>query len=53
MGIITALIDRVTRQILDIAIKERNLKATGGKKCLDQFSPPEIPADLQPFVKAS
>jgi hypothetical protein len=53
MGVITTLLDRVTRFVLDITIKERRFKATGDKKWFDQLSPPEIPAHLQPFVKAS
>ena len=53
VGVITTLIDRVTHFVLDITIKERKLKATGDKHWFDQLSPPEIPAHLQLFVKAS
>jgi hypothetical protein len=53
MGVITTLIDRVTRFTLDNTIKERKFKATGDKHWFDQLSPPEIPAHLQPFIKAS
>jgi hypothetical protein len=53
MGVITTLMERVTRFILDITIKERKLNATGDKHWFDQLSPPEIPTHLQPFVKAS
>jgi hypothetical protein len=52
MGVITTLIDRVTRFVLDNTIKERKFKATGDKHWFDQLSPPEIPAHLKPFVKA-
>ena len=53
MGVITTLLDRVTRFVLDITIKERKFKTTGDKHWFDQLSPPEIPAHLRPFVKAS
>ena len=53
MGVITTLIDRVTRFVLDRTIKKRKLKATGDQHWFDQLSPPEIPTYLQPFVKAS
>jgi hypothetical protein len=38
--------------VLDITVKERKFKETGDKRWLDQLSPPEIPAFLQPFFKA-
>jgi hypothetical protein len=53
MGVITTLLDRVMRLVLDITIKDRKFKATGDKMWFDQLSPPEIPAHLQHFVKAS
>ncbi len=53
MGVITTLLDRVTRFVLDITIKERKFKTTGDKHWFDQLSPPEIPVHLRPFVKAS
>jgi hypothetical protein len=53
MSVITTLLDRLTRVVLDVTIKERKFKATGDKHWFDQLSPPEIPAHLQPFVKAS
>jgi hypothetical protein len=53
MGVITTLLDRVTRLVLDTTIRERKLRATGDKHWFDQLSPPEIPSHLQPFVKAS
>jgi hypothetical protein len=53
MGVITTLIDRITRFVLDSTIKERKFKTTGDKHWFDQLSPPEIPAHLKPFIKAS
>jgi len=53
MGAITTLIDRVSRFVLDITVKQRKLQPTGDKLWFDQLSPPEIPTHLQPFVKAS
>jgi hypothetical protein len=53
MGVITTLIDRVTRFVLDNTIKERKFKATGDKHWFDQLSPPQIPTHLKPFIKAS
>ena len=53
MGVITTLLDRVTRFVLDIMIKERKSKTTGDKHWFDQLSPPEIPTHLLPFVKSS
>ena len=52
-GVITTLLERVLRLVIDITIKEQKYKATGDKHWFDQLSPPEIPAHLQPFVKAS
>jgi hypothetical protein len=52
MGVITTLIDRVARFVLDITVKQRKFNATGDKHWFDQLSPPEIPAFLQPLVKA-
>jgi hypothetical protein len=51
MGVITTLIDRVTRFVLDRTIKERRFNATGDMHWFDQLSPPKIPSHLQPFVK--
>jgi hypothetical protein len=51
MGVITMLMDRVTRFVLDNTIKERKFKATGDKTWFDRLSPPEIPSYLKPFVK--
>jgi len=53
MGVITTLIDRVARFVLDITVKQRKFKATGDKRWSDQLSPPKVPTRLQPFVKAS
>lgn len=53
MGVITTLLERVLRLVIDITIKEQKYKATGDKHWFDQLSPPEIPVHLQPFVKAS
>jgi hypothetical protein len=53
MGVITILLDRVMRFVLENTIKERKFKATGEKVWFDQLSPPEIPVHLKPFVKAS
>jgi hypothetical protein len=53
MGMITTLLDRITRLVIDITIKERKFKVTGDKHWFDQLSPPEISAHLRPFVRAS
>jgi hypothetical protein len=47
------LIDRVTRFILDITVKQRKFEATGDKQWFDQLSPPEIPTRLKPFAKSA
>jgi hypothetical protein len=52
MEVITTLIDRVTRFVLDITVKQRKFKATRDQTWFDQLSPPEIPVLLQSFVKA-
>jgi hypothetical protein len=53
MGVITTLLDRVMRFVIDNTIAERKYNATGDKKWFDKLSPPKIPAHLQPFVVAS
>jgi Transposase DDE domain len=53
MGVITTLLDRVSRFVLDVTIKERKFKTTGDKAWLDQLSPPEVPSHLKPFVPAA
>jgi hypothetical protein len=53
MGVMTTLLDRVARFVLNVTVKERKFKAIGDKHWFDQLSPPQIPAFLQPFVKAS
>jgi hypothetical protein len=53
MGVITTLLDRVSRFVLDVTVKERKFKATGDKAWLDQLSPPEIPPYIKPFVSAA
>jgi hypothetical protein len=52
MGVITTLIDRVVRFVIDNTIKERKYKASGDKHWFDQLSPPKIPSHLQPFFAA-
>ena len=51
--IITILIDRVARFVLDITVKQRKFAANGDNHWFDRLSPPEIPGFLQPYVKAS
>jgi len=53
MGAITTLLDRVSRFVLDVTVKERKLKTTGDKAWLDQLSPPEVPPYIKPFVPAA
>ncbi len=53
MGVITTLIDRVARFILDVTVKQRKFKATGDKHWFDQLSPPEVPPHLKPFAKTA
>jgi len=53
MGVITTLLDRVSRFVLDVTVKERKFKTTGDKAWLDQLSPPEVPSHLKPFVSAA
>jgi hypothetical protein len=47
------LIDRVTRFVLDITVKQRKFNGTGDKHRFDQLSPPEIPPNLKPFAKTA
>ena len=53
MGVMTTLIDRVARFILDVTVKERKFKTTADKHWFDQLSPPEIPVHLKPFAKTA
>jgi hypothetical protein len=53
MGVITTLIDRVVRFVIDVTVKERKFKATEDKHWFDQLSPPEVPSHLKPFVSAA
>ena len=53
MAVITTLLDRVTRFVLDVTVKERKFKTTGDKAWLDRLSPPEVPSHLKPFVFAA
>jgi hypothetical protein len=53
MGVMTTLIDRVSRFVLDVTVKQRKFKQTGDKHWFDQLSPPEIPAHLKPFAKTA
>jgi hypothetical protein len=53
MGMITTLLDRVSRFVLDVTLKERKFKTTGDKACLDQLSPREVLSHLKPFVFAA
>lgn len=49
IGVITTLIERVMRLVLDITIKERKFKATGDKHWFDQLSPPRDPGLFAAF----
>ena len=53
MAVITTLLDRVSRFVLDVTVKERKFKTTGDKAWLDQLSPPEVPPYIKPFVPAA
>lgn len=53
MGVITTLLDRVLRFVIDVTVKQKKFKATGDKHWFDQLSPPEVPAHLKPFVDAA
>jgi hypothetical protein len=53
MGVMTPLVDRVLRFVIDVTIKERKFKATGDKHWFDQLSPPEVPPHLKPFFDAA
>lgn len=53
MEVMTTLIDRVLRFVIDVTIKERKFKATGDKHWFDQLSPPEVPPHLKPFFDAA
>lgn len=53
MGVITTLLDRVSRFVLDVTVKERKFKTTGDKAWLDQLSPPEVPPYIKSFVPAA
>jgi hypothetical protein len=53
MGVMTTLVDRVMRFVVDVTVKERKFKATGDNHWFDQLSPPEIPLYLKPFVSAA
>jgi hypothetical protein len=53
MGVMTTLVDRVLRFVIDVTIKERKFKATGDKHWFDQLSPPEVPPHLKPFFDAA
>jgi len=53
MAVITTLLDRVSRFVLDVTVKERKFKITGDKAWLDQLSPREVPSHLRPFVPAA
>jgi hypothetical protein len=53
MGVITTLIDRVLRFVIDVSVKERKFEATGDKHRFDHLSPPEVKSHLKPFVPAA
>jgi hypothetical protein len=53
MGVMTTLIDRVVRFVIDVTVKERKFKNSGDKAWLDQLSLPELPSHLKPFVSAA
>ena len=53
MGVITTLIDRVTRFVLDTTVKQRKFKRTGDKHWFDQLSPPKVPTHLKPFAETA
>jgi hypothetical protein len=40
MGVMTALIDRVVRFVIDVTVKESKFKNSGDKAWLDQLSLP-------------
>jgi hypothetical protein len=46
MGVMTTLIDRFFRFVLEVTVRQRKFKETGDKHWSDQLSPPEIPAHL-------
>ena len=48
MGVITTLLDRVTRFVVDVTVKERKVRVTGDKAWLDQLSPPAVPSYVKP-----
>jgi hypothetical protein len=52
MGVMTTLIDRVVRFVIDVTVKERKFKATGDKHWFDHLSPPEAPPHHKPFLDA-
>jgi hypothetical protein len=53
MGVVTTLLDRAARFVLNVTVKEKKFKATGDKYWFDQLSPPEIPLHLKPFAKTA
>jgi hypothetical protein len=53
MGVMTTLLDRVTRFALDVAVKERKFRVSGDKAWLNQLLPPQVPSHLKPFVSAA
>ena len=53
MGVMTTLIDRVFRFVLDVTVKERKYKETGDQHWFDQLSPPEVPAHIKPFAQTA
>jgi len=53
MGVMTTLVDRVLRFVIDVTVKERKFKATGDRHWFDQLSPPEVPPHLKPFIDAA
>jgi hypothetical protein len=53
MGVITTLLDRVSRFVLDVTVKERKFRTTGDKAWLDQLTSPQVPSHLKPFVSTA
>jgi hypothetical protein len=53
MGVMTTVLERVAKFVLNVTVKERKFKATGDKHWFDQLSPPAVPAYLKPFAKTA
>jgi hypothetical protein len=51
MAVITTLLERVAKFVLDVTVKQRKAHTTSDKHWFDQLSPPEIPSHLAPLVR--